>query len=361
MTSTTKSAAVTRFRLASEFQRLRGELLQEEFADRLDRPLAYWALPNDRRLPLAFLDRPLRDLLNTPFEELSATPGIGHKKIGTFVELLARAANKRAPVAWPVESVVNNKPGERPSHANGSFDPSAVSEGLWEEWRDTVRRHDIGYEKLGRLAPSLQSLPTVIWNTPLSEYCDYTIAEIRNMKTHGEKRVRTILQAFHAVNQMLGHAPVQGHLTVRLIPKRIISINRWIAETVESANAPSRGEVRARLIVPLLEQLRLDAGPAVAKLAGGRLGVTGDPQPVRHQSRRMGVTRARVYQLLEDCAMIMAVRWPEGGYPLRSLQAHLETHSAPSDRLDLVRATIDLFFPDLDALANRGAEREATN
>ena len=33
------------------------------------------------------------DLLNTPFAELSATPGIGRKKIASFVQLLARAAN----------------------------------------------------------------------------------------------------------------------------------------------------------------------------------------------------------------------------------------------------------------------------
>jgi hypothetical protein len=60
-----------------------------------------------------------------------------------------------------------------------------------------------------------------------------------------------------------------------------------------------------------------------------------------------------VYQLLEDCAMVMAVRWPEGGFQLRSLHEHLEKLSTPSDRLDLLCATIDLFFPDAEALAGR--------
>jgi hypothetical protein len=198
-------------------------------------------------------------------------------------------------------------------------------------------------------------MPTVIWNTPLSKYAGYSVAEIRRMKTHGEKRIRTILQVFHAVHQMLAHAPVQGHLTAQLVPKLVDRVNRGIAETVESGKIPARDDLRDQLVLPLLDQLRLDVGSAVAKLAEGRLGIAGDPQPVRHQSRRMGVTRARVYQLLDDCAMVMAVRWPDGGDRLRSILAHLEKLSAPSDRLDLLRATIDLFFPDADAIADREA------
>ena len=60
----------------------------------------------------------------------------------------------------------------------------------------------------------------------------------------------------------------------------------------------------------------------------------------------MGVTRARVYQLLEDCSRVMAVRWPEG----QQLLAHLDAkrHSAgESDSQDsrLFQATYELFFP----------------
>ena len=354
------SASVESFKIGSEFQRLRDTLLQEEFNDQQSRPLAYWALPNDRRLPLAFLGRTLSDLLQTPFEDLSATPGIGQKKIGTLIELLSRAAKKHPPGAPPAISAAgkstnrhDKKSDERSALADDSFDPSTVSEALWEQWRDTVRRHDVGYEKLGRLAPTLQSLPTVIWNTPLSEYSNYMVAEIRQMKTHGEKRIRTILQVFHAVHQVLAHVPAHGQLTLRLFPKFVVLLNRRIAETLDGEKIPSRSELRDRFVLPLLDQLRLDDGPAVGKLAEGRLGVAGEPQPVRHQSRRLGVTRARVYQLLEDCAMVMSVRWPEGGYQLRTLHARLAKLSTPSDRLELLRATIDLFFPDAATFAGR--------
>ena len=89
----TKSASVEELQVISRFEGLRKILLSEQYADHLKRPLAYWALPTDRRLPLAFLGRTLEDLLQTPFSELSSTPGIGQKKICSFVKLLARAAN----------------------------------------------------------------------------------------------------------------------------------------------------------------------------------------------------------------------------------------------------------------------------
>ena len=82
-----------RLQVVSRFEGLRKALLTEAYADHLDKPLAYWALPTDRRLPLALLGRTLRDLLDTPFADFSATPGIGRKKIASLVLLLARAAN----------------------------------------------------------------------------------------------------------------------------------------------------------------------------------------------------------------------------------------------------------------------------
>ncbi len=77
----TKSASVEELQVISRFESLRKILLSQQYADHLKKPLAYWALPADRRLPLALLGRTLEDLLQTPFSELSNTPGIGQKKI----------------------------------------------------------------------------------------------------------------------------------------------------------------------------------------------------------------------------------------------------------------------------------------
>src|SRR4051812_39838703 len=153
-------------KLASNYESLRATLLTDQYAARLSRPLAFWALPSDRRLPTAFLGRTLRDLLGQSFEQLAATAGIGRKKLETFIKLLVRATKEDA-----AEAEVENLPGADESPAdgrdeNGQFDPLRVSEMVWMKWRETVRRHGVGGEKLGRLTPSLQSLPSVVWNTP---------------------------------------------------------------------------------------------------------------------------------------------------------------------------------------------------
>jgi hypothetical protein len=185
-------------KLMSSYETVRATLLSPAFADRLDKPLAFWALPNDRRLPTAFLGRTLKDLLQTPFPLLAATAGIGRKKLGTFVKLLVRATKDDSPE--PEQLTEFHAEESAPitgTDQHGQFDPTRVSEVVWARWRDTARRHGAGQEILGRIAPSLATLPTVIWTTPLSFYLDQTLIDIRQLKTHGENLVNVVLEVFH--------------------------------------------------------------------------------------------------------------------------------------------------------------------
>jgi hypothetical protein len=340
------------YKLISSFQSVRDTLLQDEFQDRLSKPLAYWALPNDRRLPLAFLGRPIGELLRTPFEELTATPGIGQKKISSLVKLLQRATQDEPPaVPFGLSDLVpeaeGNGAGETADSIGGSFDPSLVSEALWSQWCDAVKRHNVGHERLGRIAPSLRDLPTVIWATPLAHYLNHTMAEIRSLRTHGEKRVRCILEVFHAVYEKLSNTAADTDLAIRLVPRFVPAVESWITERMSQSGHPAPAEVRNRLAVPLLEQIRIDSGDTVYRIAQERLGVNGQPQSVRSQAERMGVTRARVYQLLDDCSKVMRVRWPEGRLLLRELVQKLERE--PDDLrqdLSLFYAVRDLCFPE---------------
>ncbi len=134
-----KPTSAEEYKLIGNFHTVRKTLLQSRFNDRLDRPLAYWALPNDRRLPLAFLGRTLRNLLETPFEELAATPGIGQKKMGTLIKLLNRATKDQPRSTSDADS---DPPPRKQTGADRSagdgFDQTLVSEAVWETWRSTV-------------------------------------------------------------------------------------------------------------------------------------------------------------------------------------------------------------------------------
>ena len=344
-----KISSVEQLQIISQFESLRKILLTEEYADHLEKLLAYWALPTDRRLPLALLGRSLRDLLNTPFMELSKTPGIGQKKIGSFVELLGRAANTD-PKDLPVEIV--KTPGDEFAKADGyssdGYDPANVSEVTWSQWRTTVVKHGLENECLGRYAPSLKDMTRVIWSASLGDYAHSTLGEIRARKTHGEKRVLAILDVFHSLHVTVGNMGVQDHLVVRIVPRRIDEIELWIGNVLQTPGIPGEEEVFQRFVNPLLEQVRVDATQQIASLAENRLGITGPITSVRQAARTMGLTRARVYQLLNEINDIITVRWPHGRHQVYELREKFHAEASQMQGApDLTQfdAAIELFYP----------------
>lgn len=337
-----KAISNDRYRLVGTYERLRKSLLEHPDSARLDKSLSYWVLPTDRRLPIAFLDRTLRDLLALPLDELMGTPGVGHKKILGFFDLLKRAskaATTDAPFGLATEAAKRPQKTAEPS----GFDATIVSESLWDSWCETVRRYGMGPEKLGRLAPSLQSLPTVIWHSRLDEYVERSLADIRGLKTHGEKRVNAILEVFCTVHEALATATLQENIDIVVMPRFIPPLTRWLMETIAQPELPSLDELHKHLVRPMVRQIKIDLGDLVAGLAAARLRLDDNAPSVKQQAETIGVTRARVYQLLEDCAKVMEVRWPEG----RWLLAPLATRFGSSDpeTIGLVHGLVDLFYP----------------
>jgi hypothetical protein len=347
-----KATSVEDLQVVARFEGLRKILLSDAYADHRDKPLAYWALPADRRLPLALLGRPLGVLLNTPLAKLSATPGIGRKKIASMLRLLARAANTD-PAELPTAILdPSNTTGDvdttQPDTETGRFDPANVSEVSWAQWRATVVRHGMAAEPLGRLAPSLQNMTRVIWNTPLGVYTSSTLADIRAMKTHGEKRVRAILEVFHVVHSLTSGMGTQEHLLVRIVPRRIDRVEQWVGRALQRPGTPSRQEIFTDFVEPLLEQIRSDASQQVTALAESRLGIDGPLTSVRQVARTLGLTRARVYQLLNEVNDIMMVRWPTGRHQAHELREKFAAETTNSDGAPDLRqfhAAVELFYP----------------
>lgn len=331
------------YRLVGTYERLRKALGELQDDSRLDKALSYWVLPTDRRLPIAFLDRTLRELLTHPLEELMGTPGVGQKKILGFFDLMRRAAKTSLPDA-PFGLPSTGRKKRTPEVERTGFDAAVVSEALWARWCETVQHHGLGEQKLGRLAPSLQSLPTVIWNTPLSEYVGRSLAQIRRLRTHGEKRVHAILEVFCTVHEAISTAVLDEHLDIDLLPRFVPPLERWLLETINGSEPPTAAMLERQLSAPLVKQIENDLGKHVAELAAGRVQLDKRAPTVKQQAERIGVTRARVYQLLEDCARVMEVRWPEGRWLLVPLGEKLR--NASPEAMGLFHAVRDLFFPE---------------
>jgi hypothetical protein len=286
--------------------------------------------------------------------------------MGSLIRVLARAvdaAPESAPTAETIERqrVESNASSKTSSPAkavsaqaggddadNDGFDPLTVSELQWLQWRGCVMKHGLGDEHLGRFAPSLQRVTRVIWNVPIRDFAGATLADLRSMKTYGEKRIEAILEIFHGLHDLLSGLGTQPHLTVRIAPASIDRIERWVGRMLQTPGIPGEEEIMDHFIRPLLTQIEIDAIPQIVTLAEHRLGIADAPCSVRQSARNMGLTRARVYQLLNEINDIANVRWPLGRHQVHELRQKFERESARMDSPpDLARflAALELIFP----------------
>ncbi len=339
MTTFTSGAESLKVRV--EYDTVRSILLEEQFEERRLRPLAFWALPSDRGLPFALLDRPLGELIHYSFAELAATPRIGQRKLRMLVTLLQRS------VLDEPDRLQNAPTHGMPSECltNGEFDPALVSELHWAAWCETLRRHELENELLGRLAFSLQALPSVIWRTPLRSYLTQSLAEIRDLRTHGEKRVSAVLQVIFTSHHLLVGAKSSSRFAIRIIPQFAVAIEEWLRQIAQQDELPNVSDVQKALILPMLNQLEVDAGPQIQDLVAERLGLETPPKSVREQAQRLGVTRARIYQLFEMSEEVMNLRWPAGGVYLVELIRRMQDAKADPAAIQLLQKLNELFYP----------------
>lgn len=340
-----KRASIEHLRGVTRYEQLRKTILEARASGDLEKPLAHWVLPADRRLPLALLDRCLGDLLETGFDELAATPGVGQTKLRSFLNLLTRVAD-----SGPEENGNGKKP-TAPSLTPDRFDPSCVSDVQWSQWGETVRRCGLAREPLGLVAPTLKNVTRVIWHTPLADYLDLSLIELREKRTFGEKRVHAVLKVFYGIHRLAGQVSLHDGLSIRLVPRHVDRVERWIGQCLQRAELPRPAEIAEGYVAPLMDQLRQDASRQIIQLAETRLGLAGPRASVRHAAGRMGLTRARVYQLLDEINDILTVRWPLGRCQSYHLMQRVEAEMAGDKSLDQFRTAVELFYP----AARRGA------
>ncbi|MHB8901110.1 MAG: hypothetical protein ACYC6Y_20365 [Thermoguttaceae bacterium] len=338
-------SSIERARAVSRYEEIRKTLLANGKDHCLQKPLGHWVLPADRRLPLAFLGRSLDELLHSGFDELAATPGVGRKKIGLFLDLLTRVASAAGNGHGNGHARPPGTDGSTAVAASSQFDPDEVSDVVWNQWQESVRRCGLGGELLGQVAPSLRNVTRVIWRTPLSEYLEVSLAEMRGWRTYGEKRVRAVLEIFFTLHDLVGRLGQHEGLAVRLVPQQVYRVERWMGQSLQHADLPQAAEIGDNYIGPLLAQLRHDASDQIVELAEIRLGIHGSLTSVRQVARQMSLTRARIYQLLNEINDVLSVRWPLGRWQTYRLLERLEAETPGGSPLDQFRVAAELFYP----------------
>jgi hypothetical protein len=332
------------YQYAHRFEEICRRLRESATAKQWDVPLAYWATARDRNLPKALLGLATREVVQSPFPKLSATPGVGIRKLAMLIQLLERALAAARSDSLPAPGLpagwAPSAPG-LPGHEG--FDYAAVSESQWSEWCALVKRHRLANEPLGRFAATLRDLPATLWQTPLGAYAGSTLADLRRRKTHGEKRVRVVVETFAAAQSLLGDGS-PTHLSVRIVPGFAAPLEAWLLDALQREGFPAAAEVQRAFIDPLFAQLRHDASETACTLAGDFLRAGAAKFNARAAAGELRRTRARVYQLLGEVAAVMSVRWREGTDWVQRLRR--KALSAKSDRgKRLFLRAADLFFP----------------
>ena len=178
---------------------------------------------------------------------------------------------------------------------------------------------------------------------------------MRAMKTFGEKRIQAILEVFHGIHGLLSGVGSQPHLTVKIVPQSIDRAEQWVGRVLQTPGIPGEDEILEQFVRPLVRQIEIDAWPQIVTLVEHRLGINGPPCSVRQTARNMGLTRARVYQLLNEVNDIAAVRWPLGRHQVYELRQKFAREAAELDsppNLTQFHAAVELVFPG----SRRGAD-----
>ena len=147
---------------------------------------------------------------------------------------------------------------------------------------------------------------------------------------------------------MVANMGAQEHFRVRIVPRLIDQVEQWVGHALQTPGVPSQQELVEHFVSPLLEQIRIDATQQITRLAENRLGISAPITSVRQAARAMGLTRARVYQLLNEINDIMTVRWPLGRHQVYELvdklQRETEQMESPPN-LEQFHAAVELFYP----------------
>jgi hypothetical protein len=156
--------------------------------------------------------------------------------------------------------------------------------------------------------------------------------------------VAAIVDIFGHIHQIASQLDTRPHLRVRIVPRLVEQVESWGERRLSEPGPLEIDEIRTAYVVPLLEQVAMDAGQTTARIVESRLPPQG--LSVQRIARQLGQTRGRVYEVLADVETILDVRWPEGRTMARRLADRMAGQSADSPARQLIDSVAQLFYPN---------------
>lgn len=318
-----------------EFAALSRKLRESDTLD-LNKPLSYWVRKEEGSLGQSLLSRSLDEIFRCSYEELYSIRGVGVKKVDKLLNLLKRLSQD--PNSH--RATYQSKSTKDAQVLQSAF----ISEHEWAGLREKISKSYMANEPLGRLSSGLKHVPTVIWNTPLKQYCHATMSEMRTQKTHGTKRIAAVVNAFRSASEILSNSTARAQHPPRL--PLFANIEQWYSRTPAERRHELR-ELAAFLINPIMQQFTADLPDLTLQVVHERLGWETQARSVIQISKKHRLTRARVYQHLDIPVQVLKLRWPDGKDLWKKCLNELAKTGKPLENNEtfiILKAIYDLFF-----------------
>jgi len=327
----------------------------------LDMPLWHWLQLDHLHIPVAWLDRTLREVLRLRLVEIASTRGIGAKKLEKLVLAVDRA---RIAIAQDDSAGLGDTNRSTGDHASESIEfpyrvacdahflgaKHACLRGLDERgWRcvaQIVRHHGLEDFMLGRFAPSLCELDRALWDVKIATFTRRPLSELERLQSYGSVRLRQSICQVLSIAFVLNALPICDDMRLSLLAGPIAEANRWLAQLLppERQELPEMQSIREGFLRPLLMQVENDGNARLSKVAHRRIGDGVQPATLREIGTEFGVTPDRIRTLSEQAAFILYVRWHEGDYLLQAACAELSDRGDVTAQGQLLKRIHDVLF-----------------
>ena len=327
----------------------------------LDVPLWHWLQSDHLHIPVAWLDRTLREVLRLRLGEIASTRGIGAKKLEKLVLAVDRA---RQEIARDVRVGLCHTDRSTGDHGSDSMEfPYRVAcdahflgakhtplrdldERGWRCVAQVVRHHGLEDFMLGRFAPSLRELDRALWDAKIATFTRRPLSELERLQGCGPVRLQQSICQVLSLAFVLNALPIRDDMRLSLLAGPIAEANRWLAQLLppERQELPEMQSIRDGFLRPLLMQVENDGNARLSKVVRRRIGDGVQPATLREIGTEYGVTPDRIRTLLEQAAFILYVRWHEGDYLLQGACAELSVRGDVTEQGQLLTRIHDVLF-----------------
>lgn len=274
-----------------------------------DIPLLRWVQPEDRGVPFALVRQPVGTLLNSSFEQLADTPGVGLRKLAMLIELLERVRESSCD-----GSTLAMNSNRHPTMTSKQKTSSLSKRSQWLKDVAAIRRAGLEDVPLGRLAPSLIAIPRSLWETPLSRFTALEYESLFSIPYFGPRRIESVISIVGDTAHIAGQARGSDPLDELVLTPQIQKAQCYLGSWIQSGKKLIYEAVVRELVGTLMEQLAVDNGRRAVVVACHLLNVPLEREYATNGIDVCGIeemSRPRISQIKNDIYEIFKIRWPQ--------------------------------------------------